>query len=95
MTNIGDIQQKYSVTQDQYIESNLSEQETEEKKELLYKIWKFKQLGFTPSKQWSIKDNIYELRFEYHKLKTEYYKYKNVLFYDLLKMIFFSTRKNQ
>jgi hypothetical protein len=53
------------------IQSRLAEQEKREKKELIYEFWKMEKNGIPVSKKWTQEDNIFEMRFEYHKLKSE------------------------
>lgn len=53
------------------LEQRLKRQEEREKKELIYEMWKLDKNGFPVTKKWSMEDDIYEMRFEYHKLKSE------------------------
>lgn len=53
------------------IQSRLAEQEKREKKELIYEFWKMEKNGIPVSKKWTQEDNIFEMRFEYYKLRSE------------------------
>ncbi len=53
------------------IREQMQFEEAKEKRELMYEFWLMEKQGIPVSKKYNIDDNIDEMRFEYHRLKSE------------------------
>jgi len=62
---------KKNKTRADEIRERMQEEETKEKRELIYEFWLMEKQGIPVSKKYLVVDNIDEMRFEYHRLKSE------------------------
>lgn len=53
------------------LRERIAEEELKEKRELIYEFWLMEKNGIPVSKKYEITDDIDEMRFEYHRLKSE------------------------
>lgn len=53
------------------LRDNILKEEDKEKRELIYEFWLMEQDGIPISKKYTMEDSLDEMRFEYHKIKSE------------------------